>query len=1078
MADIADWLKSRALERYARKFQRAEIDLETLAELTDDDLKELGLPLGPRRKILAALRGEKLSKSRAERRHVTVLFADLVGSTAIASTIDPEAMAALLAEYQHVVSEEIERYGGYVAKFMGDGVMAYFGWPRAQEDAAERSVRAGLGIACAVSRLTEPDARHLHARVGIATGNVVIGEIVGTGATYEAAIAGDTPHLAARLQTVAQPDEVLISDATHRMVGTLFESRCMDSLTLKGFSEPVNAWCVEREAVDVSRFAAVRAMRSGLVGRDGELALLLEGWKSAISGHGGAFVISGDAGIGKSRLVEALSSADTGAARKIRLQCSTLRSTSALFPLGRYVEHAAGFLAEDSAAAKRKRLNELFSEVSGSSTLVPLASQMLSLTDVPTELALTPAQRKASLIAGLVTWIAELSSERPVLLVLEDAHWSDATTLEWMTRMIAGVGALHQMLVVTARTGFASPWSGQPDVTQLPLGRLNAVDCERIVAAILPEVLRKTGVFEEIVSKSDGNPLFLEELALGSLVAGKCLPIVPDTLEDSLMARLDQLGRAKTLAQQASVLGRRFDRRLLDFISPVAASALDEELTDLVAAGVVYPIGRAGDGNYEFKHALMRDAAYESLLHAERRRLHGDAAAALEAHFSEVVDNEPELLAYHFAGAENAPRAAFYYERTGDRATARFAYAEAIQSFNSALTEVAHFPSGVENDRNELKLSLKLGTALSVMHGPHNADAGAAFSRAAEIAQSVGDERSLFEAIWGMWYHYITRELDAARDRARELIALGERSGDENYILEAAHCHWSTAMFRGDYALAVSETQRGIDLYNPERHHHLAAKFGGHDPGVCAYVSGGICNAVYGRPAEAHSMGEQAVALADSLQHPHSIAHALLVAALSSACMRDVQGVRSYTPRLLAVAEKFNFLPQAAVGSFLSQIFLEHEPANLDSLTTDFLRARTMTPLPVMISALMAEYLIELGRVDEALDTVDGMLAELKVPNVGIYLSELHRMRGVALHALGRKEAAAAALDDALAIARSQGARLLELRTQCTRARFGEPAAEEDLRACIAEWPGNETCADLDAANALSATRYPAVAAD
>ncbi len=361
MSEVTDWLKSLSLERYAGEFQRAEIDLETLTVLTESDLKDLGLPLGPRRKILAAL--HNATPSRAERRHVTVLFADLVGSTEIASRIDPEAMGHLLADYQHVVSQEIERYGGYVAKFLGDGVMAYFGWPRAQEDAAERSLRAGLAVTSAVARINVPGVSAIRTRVGVATGNVVIGNLTGTGSAKDETIAGAAPNLAARLQAAAQPDEVVISDDTHRLVGALFDCRTTGPLALKGYSDPITAWSVQREAIEINRFAAVRAMRAGLVGRNQELNLLLDGWKKAVAGQGSAFVISGDAGIGKSRLVEALRGAHASAAHDIRLQCSAFHATNALFPVGRYIEQAAGFLTEDSPSTKRRRLNDLFSGV-------------------------------------------------------------------------------------------------------------------------------------------------------------------------------------------------------------------------------------------------------------------------------------------------------------------------------------------------------------------------------------------------------------------------------------------------------------------------------------------------------------------------------------------------------------------------------------------------------------------------------------------------------------------------------------------------------------------------------------------
>ncbi|HEY6449531.1 MAG TPA: adenylate/guanylate cyclase domain-containing protein [Candidatus Cybelea sp.] len=1065
MSDIVDWLRSLSLERYAGAFQRAEVELDTLAELTESDLKDLGLPLGPRRKILAAL--HNATPSRAERRHVTVLFADLVGSTEIASKIDPEAMGSLLANYQRVASQEIERYGGYVAKFLGDGIMAYFGWPRAQEDAAERSLRAGLAVTSAVSRINVPGVSAIQTRVGIATGNVVIGNLTGSAAAKEDTIAGATPNLAARLQAAAQPDEVVISDDTHRLVGALFDCRSSGPIALKGYSDPITAWSVQREASEINRFAAVRAMRAGLVGRNEELNLLLDGWNKAIAGRGSAFVISGEGGIGKSRLVEALRGAHASAAYNIRLQCSAFHATSALFPVGRYIEQAAGFLSDDSPSTKRRRLNDLFSGVRDSETLVPLVSEMLSLKEPSTDLGLTPAQRKAALIGGLAMWIAELSASRPVLLVLEDAHWSDATTLEWLTRLIESVATLPQQIVVTARPNFTSPWIDRPQVTHITLDRLYGADCERIVTAILNEPLPDHRTIEQIVQKSDGNPLFLEELAIGATAAGASGSVVPDTLQDALMARLDQLGGGKAVAQQAAVLGRRFTRRLLGLILSLPQSVLDAELSNLVAAGVLYPIGRPGAGSYEFKHALMRDAAYESLLLADRRRLHGDVAALLERNFPELVGNEPELLAYHYTETEDAPRAAFYHERTGDRAVARFAYVEAIASFRAALAQVERFAPDVAKDRAELALSLKLGTALSIMLGQNHPDAGAAYERAVPIARAIGDERTLFQAVWGLWIHSNVRGLDTAPTLAEELVKLSERSGNEDHLLEAIHSRWSTALFRGEVGLAVSDAERGMKLYDATRHHHLAALFGGHDPGVCAYVAGGTTVALHGYPVQGGLWAQKGVELADSLEHPHSIAHGLLNAALACACTRDIEPLRRYTPRLIAVAEKFNFLPHAAVGNFLLQIYGDGASENLDKIEPDYLRARALSPLPIPLAAFMAERLIGAGHANEALDVIASMIAELKNPHIGLYLSELHRVRAEALHVLEREDAARTEGNEALRIARTQGAGLLVLRTQCTRVVLGEPAAQRELADCVAAWPADEGCLDLTAAKSL-----------
>ena len=1089
MSDVAGWLKDLSLERYADTFAASEIDFDTLGSLTDADLRELGLPLGPRRKILSALHAPAEPAESgmetvgdAERRHITVLFADMVESTVIAARTDPEAMGELLKTYQRAVSKEIERHGGHVAKFMGDGVMAYFGWPLAQEDAAERSLRAGLGIVREVTQLTEASGAALHARIGIASGLVVIGEVVGSGSAKEESIAGDTPHLAARLQALADPDCVLIGEATHRLIGGLFACESKGVHTLKGFDRPIEVWRVREEAVGASRFSAVRATHSDFVGRESELELLDAGRVKAEGGAGSAIVISGEAGIGKSRLILALQErARESLGSRLVWQCSPYHGASALYPVMRRIESDAGFAADDSKAQKLDKLKALLGAARSDTpdTLSLIADLMsLPLEEGHPALLLAPAQRKAALIAAVTGWIANIAAREPQLLLLEDAHWIDPTTHELMTRLIATVASAPLLIVVTARPNFASPWNGRPHVTALTLDRLTLPQCRRVIAAEAGTRPLDPTIVDEIVAKSDGNPLFLEELtlgALGSSVRGG--HVVPATLQDSLMARLDGLGEVKEIAQLAAVIGRRFSKPLLAELSPLGAAALEADISTLIAAEVVYPVAGTDAETYEFKHALIRDAAYESLLHAKRSRMHGAIARALEERFASVVETEPELLAHHFAQAGDGARASHYSESAGDRAAGRFAYAEAIASYRDALTQNALAPAGAERDLRELALLLKLGPALSIILGPQHVEVGQTYARAAEIARLADHLPDLFKSIWGLWYNgTIGRDLETAREHAEQLVILGERIGDDDHVLESIHCRWSTAMFRGEYPRAAADASKGIAIYDPARHHALAAIFGGHDPGVCAYGVHASANCISGSVDEGLRLADECVALAERLDHPHSLAHAFLNALIAYSCARDAQGAWGLSERMCELADKYNFPPQRSVGVFFlgwASAQGEEFESGLAGMEAEYPRVMALGPMPSFYTALLGDELIKAGRAGEALTILDRTLASLKFPTLGHYLPELHRVRGEALAALGpdHSEAARRALRKAVELANGQGARLFELRAAASllrRASDDDRASSLDALATLyAGFTQGFDCPDLAEARQL-----------
>jgi class 3 adenylate cyclase len=810
MSEVREWLRRNNLEQYADAFEANDIGIDILPELSEHDLEQLGLSLGNRRRLLKAVAGRAAeaaspppspaqTPAEAERRQVTVLFCDMVGSTALSNAIDPELLGGLIRRYQDAAAGAIGRFGGFVAKFMGDGVLAYFGFPRAFEDAAERAVRAAIAMLAEVGGIELPDGSRARARIGFATGLVVVGEIVGSGTAQERTIVGETPNLAARLQALAAPDTILISEATQSLLGGLFELESTGAHELKGFARLVPAWRVLGEAAVESRFAAIRTGSLPLVGRAHEMALMLERWRLARLGEGQIDTVVGEAGMGKSRSIEALQEevADEPHTR-IHLQCSPYHRDSALYPLIQHIARAAGLATADSAGTRIDKLRAVFAQrAAADETAIPLLAELLS---IPAEapavpLSLTPAQRKAATIALLVDEIVRLGESEPVLLVLEDAHWIDPTTLELMTRLTDSISHARLLALVSARPDFAPPWLTRPQATLLTLNRLSRAECARLVASVAAAHGLQAETVAAIVAKTDGVPLFVEELTKSVMEsAGEDSAAVPATLKDSLMARLDRLDEAREVAQIAAVIGRQFAFALLAAIAARDGAVLDAALDKLIAAGIVFPEGRGLERSFSFKHALLRDAAYESLLLGRRREWHERIARALERGFPELAANEPELLAYHFAEAGLAAPACDYRMRAGDRAVSRSAYQEAVAHFSSGLRLADALPDPADQTRCQLDFLLKLGPALMVTRGMQSAEAEDVFSRAAEIGEKRGDSTALYQAKWGLWLNAnIRRKTALARDRARELVILAQRSGDGELLLEAYHCRWSTA---------------------------------------------------------------------------------------------------------------------------------------------------------------------------------------------------------------------------------------------------------------------------------------------
>jgi class 3 adenylate cyclase len=767
MQQIADWLEKLGMSEYTERFAENGIDISVLRDLTDQDLKDIGILLGHRRKILRAI-GELSSAARltteavvgtepkaqdtAERRQVTVMFSDLVGSTALSARMDPEDLREVISVYQKCVAETVQRFGGFVAKYMGDGVLVYFGYPQAHEDDAERAMRAGLELVTAVSALKTHAP--LQTRVGIATGLVVVGDLIGTGASQEQAIVGETPNLAARLQGIAEPNSVVIAESTRKLVGNLFELEDLGAKDLKGVEGPVRAWAALRPSSIESRFEAMHGSGvTELVGREEELELLLRRWSKAKTGEGQVVLLSGEPGIGKSRLTAALLERVAPEPHtRLRYFCSPQRTDSVLFPINSQMERAAGFTHADSGQVKLDKLDAVLALSSTSKQDAALFAEMLSLPNdgrYPS-LELTPQQRRQKTLEALFAQVETFARKSPVLMIFEDAHWSDPTSLEAFGRAVDRITNLSVLLLITFRPEFEPPWIGQSHVTALTLNRLTRREIEAMIDRVAGNKPVPANIRQEIIERTDGIPLFVEEttravLEAGSQGAGErtvaAIPFaavaVPATLHASLMARLDRLGGpAKEVAQIGAAIGREFSHALVAAVVDRPEAALEAALDRIVVAGLLFRQGVPPQATYLFKHALVQDAAYGTLLREVRRALHARIAEILESGFADIAESQPEVLARHCTEAGLIEKAAGLWGKAGQRSLARSALVEAVGQLTRALAQIATLRITPALRGEEIKLQVALIAPLihvDCVRRPHF-DVCLVFRRAAVIA--------------------------------------------------------------------------------------------------------------------------------------------------------------------------------------------------------------------------------------------------------------------------------------------------------------------------------------------------------
>jgi predicted ATPase/class 3 adenylate cyclase len=1075
MTGIAEWLASIGLREYAPRFGENAIDLSVVRDLTEQDLKDLGVLLGHRRKMLRAiaeLKGDVLRTSpgthpaprdRAERRQLTVMFCDLVGSSALSARLDPEDLRVVIGAYHTCIAEVIARNEGVIARYMGDGVLAYFGYPQAHEDDAEQATRAGLALVDAVANLQTDYGAELQVRVGIATGMVVVGDLTGEGAAKEQAVIGETPNLAARLQALAEPGTVLISESTHGLTDGHFDYRNLGPVALKGWADPIPAWQVLGATGVESRFEAQHKTRlTPLIGRDEEFELLLRRWQHAKRGEGCAVLLTGQPGIGKSHIALALQER-LQAEPHIRLRyfCSAHHTNSALYPFIGQLERAARFERSDSPAEKFAKLEALLAQSrSDADYTLPLLASLLSLppNDRYRLPDLSPQKRKEMTLAALLAQLNGLAAQRPVFIMFEDVHWADPTSLELLTGTLEQVQRLPVLLLITARPEFTPPWPGHAHVTTVSLARLSRHDGAALIDRVTAGKTLPEEVMNQILARTDGVPLFVEELTKTVLETGllqeqddhyvlsRPLPsmAIPTTLHASLMARLDRLAPVRELAQIGAVVGREFSYELLSTVAGLPKEKLEEALAELVRSELVFCRGQVPQAVYTFKHALVRDAAYSGLLKSRRAGLHATIADAFEQRFPEIVEAQPETLAHHLTEAGLFEKAEAYWLQAGKKAALRSANLEAIAHLERGIEASGHLPDGGRKDRLELDFQFAQGTCLIATQGPASNKAMATFARARELCERLaGAPEQLQVMFWLTTASVIRGELPLAQEAIAALLHLAGARGDRPALLNAMRGQGMIRLFMGDLTGAHEVINRAVEAFDASSEEdRLAARAAGQDAGVAGLALMSWALWLLGQADTAMTRIGGAIQRADTISHPHSQAYACYYASILHALRGELVTAQRYAERCIALSEEHGFRQWRGLAHAIRGIcvtLLDPSSSALEEirLALDEYRGAGYQLGITALYVLLCPAFLSSHNCEAALELIEQGLATTSRNSERIFEAELYRLKARALLVRGAADAeteAQSLLDQALTTARNQHAKALELRAAMDRA--------------------------------------------
>jgi class 3 adenylate cyclase/predicted ATPase len=1088
--NVAQWLNAIDLGQYETVFREHEIDAGVLRDLVEADLEKIGVPLGHRKRLLRAIAalgtGETVAKSpspapasspaTAERRPITVMFCDLVGSTSLAAKLDAEDWRTLVNTYLDEASAAVTGLGGHVLKKLGDGLMSLFGYPHAQENDAERAVRAALAIQRALVEINARNATRgapeLSARIGLDSGQVVIDA---TGEVF-----GDAPNIAARVQSAAEPGSVLITMNVQRQVVGLFVVEEQGAREVKGVAEPIGLYRIVR-ASGARRFGA-RAL-TPLVGREEELDLLLRRWERAAKGEGQFVQIVGEPGIGKSRLVE-----------EFRLKLGETPHTWAEFsssqllqntPLHPIAEWGRQRFGADEPAARRLADLENTLRLIGldAAEYAPLLAPLVEI-PLPEERAakLAPEELRRRQLTALIAWYLAGARTQPAVLAFEDLHWADPTSLDLIQALAERGRTAPLFIIATARPEFRPPWSLRSHHSVISLRPLDRADVAQMVGELAARHALSQEVIEGVSERTGGVPLFVEEVARLLLEHGEAggLQAIPPTLQQSLAARLDRLGEAREVAQISAVLGRDFTYALLQAVGGVDDPALQSALDRLADADLLIAEGAGHEANYRFKHVLVKDAAYQSLLKSRRQQLHARVAQVFEDQFPVVVETQPELLAYHLTEAGLDARAADAWARAGRAALGRSAMREAANSLSRAVGLLRGMPSSPERQRLELELLGALGVALTNTLGPASPEAQAAHERADQLSQELGDRKARFRARWNLWRVYNVRaEFDSAVAVGDALLAEAQADGDADHEVQARHALWSSRIYRGDLEAGFHHVDRALALYEIGRHGKQALTFGGHDARECGLTQSSNALFLLGYPERALARNAEGVAHALALGQPQVVAHAHNWGSLLLQLAGEFEELDRRITLLERLADEHGlaiYYPEARILAAWRAVREERDDHAAEEMRNFLDRRAAMGTAFVQTYFLMllADAWLRLGRSDEAQAVLEEGLARASATGEHFCTAELHRLSARACLARDARanRVAEAALDAALAAARHQSSRIFELRAACDLSRLwadrGDRRNAHDLLAPVYGWftEGFHT-ADLKDAKAL-----------
>jgi class 3 adenylate cyclase/predicted ATPase len=1038
----------------------------------------------------------------AERRQLTVMFCDLVESTKLSAQLDPEDYRSVVRAYQAACTEVIQYYEGYTAQFLGDGVLVYFGYPRAHEDDAHRAVRVGLGILNALgelnTRLQQAQGIQLAIRVGVHTGLVVVGEMGGAGRQEQLAL-GEVPNICSRIQGLAAPNTIAMSEATYRLVQGYFVCQDLGAQSLRGVTESMHVYQVLSESGATSRLDVVQPRGlTPLVGRESEVTLLLERWEQAKSGQGQVVLLTGDAGIGKSRLVQMLKDHVANESH-VRWECRSAEysQNTALFPLTDLFQRLWQFQAEDTPDVKLEKLAHALSQYRlPLEESVPLFAPLLSLPlpeDRYPALHLSPQRQRQKTLETIVAILLEHAERHPVLFILEDLHWADPTTLELLNLVLDQTPTSSLLVLLTCRPYFQPAWHHRSYLTEITVNRLSRTQVEQIVTDMTDGKTFPAEVLQQIIARTDGVPLFVEELTKAILESGSLKEVdghyeltgsfatfaIPATLQDSLMSRLDRLVSAKGIAQMGATIGRQFAYDLLHAVSQLDDTTLQRELGRLVEAELLYQRGLPPQATYVFKHALIQDAAYESLLKSTRQHYQQRIAEVLEAQFPETAEGQPELLAHHYTEAGLIEQAVRYWHQAGQSAIQRSAHVEAIAHLRQGLALLQTLPETPQRLQREVDLLIALGASLLATKGFPAPEVRQTYLRAQQLCQSLDNPHQLFPVVRGLWhYYYVRAEYQTAHALGEQLLTLAQQVHDAAMLVAAHRALGTTLFMLGAGAAAHTHFTQGMALYAPQQHRASVFLYGD-DEGVICHISAAWTLWYLGYPDQALAQSDEAVSLAQQVAHPFSLVYTLGLSAIFHSFHRGVHALQECADAAISLATEQGFPFWIAVCSMLHGWARAHQGRAQEGVEQiihglSAFRAAAGEIMRAYYLALLAEAYGTLGESETGLSVLTEALMHRDATGERWHEPELNRLKGVLLlHQSSDNQAEAeTCFHDALAIARHQQAKSFELRTATSLARLwhqqGKRLEAHDLLAPVYHWftEGFDT-ADLQEAKAL-----------